>query len=98
MFLEHLNLRLLVELHQVYLFDYCRLIDQYHIHQMSLEKPILEPVECIPEWPRPTHAKRASFFDNLSGDKRVLENNSRRLFADSEKMNMEACTISLRGM
>jgi hypothetical protein len=65
---------------------------------MSLEKSIVESVENIPEWPFRSTAKRASFFDNLSGEKRVLENNSRRLFADSEKMNLEACTISLRGM
>ena len=58
----------------------------------------MESVECIPEWPVRSTAKSASFFDNLSGDKRVLENDSRRLFADSEKMNLEACAISLRGM
>ncbi|KFY62104.1 hypothetical protein V496_04729 [Pseudogymnoascus sp. VKM F-4515 (FW-2607)] len=66
-------------------------------NQMSLEKSIVETVECIPEWPVRSTAKSAYFFDNSSGDKRVFENNSRRVFADSEKMNLEACTISSRG-
>jgi hypothetical protein len=65
---------------------------------MNLEKSIVESVANIPEWPVRSTATGASFFDNISGDKRVLENNSRRLFVDSEKMNFEACTISLRGM
>jgi len=65
---------------------------------MSLEKSTVQSVECIPEWPVRSTAKSASFFDNLSDNKRVLENNSRRLFTDSEKTNLEACTVSLRGM
>jgi hypothetical protein len=65
---------------------------------MSLEKSIVESVENIPKWPVRSTATGSSFFDNISGDKSVLENNSRRLFADSEKMNLEACTISLKGM
>jgi hypothetical protein len=65
---------------------------------MSLEKSIVESVEYIPEWPVRSTAKGASFFDNLSGDKQVLENNSRRLFADLEEINLEACTISSRGI
>ena len=67
-------------------------------NQMSLDKSVAESVECIPEWPVRGTAKSAPFFDNLSGDKRVLENDSRRLFSDAENMNLEACTISSRGM
>jgi hypothetical protein len=65
---------------------------------MSWERSIAESLECIPEWPVRSTAKSASFFDNISGDKKVLENNSRRLFAEPEKMNLEACTISVKGI
>ena len=65
---------------------------------MSLEKSTVESVQCIPEWPFRSIAKSATFFDNLSGATMVLENDSRRLFSDSKKMNLEACTISSSGM
>lgn len=64
---------------------------------MSLEKTIVESVECIPEWPLRDSGKSASFFDSLSSNKMVLEKNSKRLFVDSEQMDLEACTMSLRG-